>query len=87
MPSRDWAAFAVAAWMVYVARGHDTAGRPLPLDDPLADRLRAAAAGPDGGLVERLLGVSEVFDPELQDSAVLRALLTGHVEHLLARVP
>jgi fructuronate reductase len=78
-----WAAMAVAAWMVYVARGRDAAGRALPLDDPLADRLRATAAGSDGGLVERMLAVDEVFDPELRDSAVLRALLTERVEELL----
>ncbi|WP_433560198.1 mannitol dehydrogenase family protein [Pseudonocardia xinjiangensis] len=78
-----WAAMAVAAWMVYVARGRDAAGRALPLDDPLADRLRAAAAGSDGGLVERMLAVDEVFDPELRDSEVLRSLLTERVEELL----
>ncbi|NMH80387.1 mannitol dehydrogenase family protein [Pseudonocardia xinjiangensis] len=78
-----WAAMAVAAWMVYVARGRDAAGRALPLDDPLADRLRAAAAGSDGGLVERMLAVDEVFDPELRDSEVLRSLLAERVEELL----
>jgi fructuronate reductase len=78
-----WAALAVAAWMVYVARERDAAGHPLPVDDPLADRLRLAAAGPDGGLVERMLDVEEVFDPELRDSTVFRALLTDGVEELL----
>jgi fructuronate reductase len=66
-----------------VARGRDAAGRPLPLDDPLADRLRAAATGADHGLVERMLAVDEVFDPELRDSAVFRTLLTERVEELL----
>ncbi len=74
-----FAALAVAAWMVYVARGTDAAGRPLPLDDPLAGELRAAATGPAAGLVDRLLAVDRVFDAELRDSAVLRALLTEHV--------
>ncbi|HEY4422122.1 MAG TPA: mannitol dehydrogenase family protein, partial [Pseudonocardia sp.] len=78
-----WAALAVAAWMVYVAREHDALGRPLPLDDPLADRLRAAAAGPQGGLVERMLAVEEVFDPELRDSAVFRGLIAEGVKELL----
>jgi fructuronate reductase len=37
-----WVALAVAAWMVYAARGTDRLGRPLPLGDPLAQRLTAA---------------------------------------------
>ncbi|WP_232662799.1 mannitol dehydrogenase family protein [Pseudonocardia sp. TRM90224] len=77
-----WAALAVAAWMVYVARGADVNGTPLPLDDPLADRLRAAAAGPQGGLVDRMLGVREVFDEELAESQTFRALLQAHVAEL-----
>ena len=78
-----WAALAVAAWMVYVARERDAIGRPLPLDDPLADRLRTAAAGPESGLVERMLAVEEVFDPELRDSAVFQGLLAEGVKELL----
>jgi fructuronate reductase len=80
-----WAAFTLAAWMAYVAAGRDARGRPLPLDDPLADRLRAAAAGPPARLAERLLGVSQVFDEELRDSAVLRRLLDEHLGRLLLR--
>jgi fructuronate reductase len=81
-----WAALAVAAWMVYVGRGTDSAGRPLPLDDPLADRLRSVAADGEGpALVDNLLGVREVFDAELASSQTLRALLTEHVEALSAR--
>ena len=34
---------ALAAWLRFLA-GRDEAGRELPLDDPLAPRLRAAAA-------------------------------------------
>jgi fructuronate reductase len=81
-----WAALAVAAWMVYVGRGTDAAGRPLPLDDPLADRLRTAAGDGEGrALVDNLLGVREVFDSELASSGTLRELLTEHVEALSAR--
>jgi fructuronate reductase len=79
-----WAALGVAAWMVYVARGRDATGRLLPLDDPLAERLRTEAAGPESGLVDRLLGLDEIFDEELRDSATLRALLTDAVAGLLA---
>ncbi|WP_327196940.1 hypothetical protein [Sphingopyxis sp. Root214] len=38
---------AIAAWIAFLRSDH-------PLDDPLADRLREAAAGPDA--IERLLG-------------------------------
>lgn len=82
-----WAAFTLAAWMAYVAAGRDAHGRPLPLDDPLADRLRAAAAGPPAELAGRMLEVPEVFDPELRDSAVLRDLLDDHLARLLHAVP
>ena len=71
--------------MAYVAVGVDVRGRPLPLDDPLAGTLRAAldgAAGP-AGIVEALLGVPEVFGPDLRDSPVLRALLVDQVAALL----
>jgi fructuronate reductase len=78
-----WAALAVAAWMVYVARERDALGRPLPLDDPLAERLRSAAAGPESGLVDRVLAVEEVFDAELRESRVFRDLLAEHVGELL----
>jgi fructuronate reductase len=80
-----WAALTLAAWMAYVAVGEDAAGRPLPLDDPLADRLRAAASGPVRGLAGRMLGVGEVFDDELRESGVLRGLLEEHLEQLVGR--
>jgi fructuronate reductase len=77
-----WAALAVAAWMVFVGRGTDRAGRPLPLSDPIADRLRTAAgSGPDG-LVDRLLRVRAVFDEDLASSSVFADLLREHVGRL-----
>jgi fructuronate reductase len=36
-------ALALAAWVMHLS-GHDEAGRPVPLDDPLADALRALHA-------------------------------------------
>jgi fructuronate reductase len=84
----EWAALGVAAWMVYVAVGRDRNGRPLPLDDPLADRLReATGSGREaGGVVSGLLGVSEVFDPDLAESTAFRESLTVHVKALLGAV-
>lgn len=81
-----WAALAVAGWMAYVARGQDDRGRPLPLDDPLADRLRAAASGAGGPkeLAERMLAVEEVFDADLRENAAFVALLADHLTGLLS---
>jgi fructuronate reductase len=81
----EWAALGVAAWMVYVARGEDALGRPLPLDDPLADRLRAAARGVTGArvLVDRLLAIEPVFGGDLAAAPGLRSLLVDHVDRLL----
>lgn len=81
------AALAVAAWMTYVARGRDVHGRDLPLDDPLADRLRAAAAADAGDpprLVDSLLRVEEIFGADLPEHDGFRAALTDHVARLTA---
>ncbi|MEV6270417.1 mannitol dehydrogenase family protein [Kribbella sp. NPDC051936] len=70
---------AVAAWMVYVQRTPD-------LDDPQADRLKAAVAGvaEPGALVDALLAVDSIFTPDLRDSALFRDLLVDHVSSLQA---
>ncbi|WP_250002858.1 mannitol dehydrogenase family protein [Actinoplanes sp. M2I2] len=72
-----WAALVVAAWMRFV-QGVADDGSPLPLDDPLADRIRARLAAspatPDG-VVEALLGLDTVFHPALAEDAELRAAL------------
>lgn len=73
-----WAALALAGWMRFVT-GRDDRGAPLPLDDPLAERLGATAASaqPHGprALAEALLGIAEVFPEELRDDPVLLDLL------------
>ncbi|MFC6156397.1 mannitol dehydrogenase family protein [Kribbella jiaozuonensis] len=70
---------AVAAWMVYVLRTPD-------LDDPQADKLKAAVAGVSepAKLVDALLAVDSIFTPDLRDSTVFRELLVEHVSSLLA---
>ncbi|MFD0783974.1 mannitol dehydrogenase family protein, partial [Micromonospora azadirachtae] len=78
---------AVAAWMAYVARGRDARGRELPLDDPLSDRLRAAAAAGAGDpkrLVGSLLQVEEVFGTDLPEQEGFRGVLVDHVARLTA---
>jgi fructuronate reductase len=81
-----WATLAVAAWMACVVAGTDARGRPLDLEDPLAERLRDAAEGSSDatGVVDRLLGVREVFDAELAGSEVFRSMLAEDVAELLA---
>ncbi|WP_127507480.1 mannitol dehydrogenase family protein [Actinoplanes solisilvae] len=72
-----WAALVVAAWMRYV-QGVTDDGRSLPLDDPLADRIRArladAPATPEG-VVDALLSLDTVFTPDLADDPELRTTL------------
>jgi fructuronate reductase len=69
---------ALAVWLRFLA-DRDEAGRDLPLDDPLATRLRAAVMpGADGlaALVRTALAVEEVFDPDLGRDAALEEELT-----------
>ena len=81
------AALLVAAWMVFIHRGRDVNGRPLVLDDPLADVLREAAAGPETGLADRLLAVREIFPADLAGHPGFRAAVTDAVRRLLSEVP
>ncbi len=79
-----WGALVVAAWMRYV-QGSTDAGRPLPLDDPLADRIRerlATAAATPAGVVDALLGLDTVFAPELSGDDVIRTLLVEWLTEL-----
>lgn len=77
-------ALAIAAWMRYVSAGHDDQGRPLTIDDPLAERLRTAAGGASSGaqLVGSLLGLAEVFPPQVSGHEAFRQLLVQDVTDL-----
>jgi fructuronate reductase len=66
------ATLAVAAWMRFVAGTGDD-GRTLPLDDPLADEIRAALAGG----VDGLLGLRAVFPAEFAEDAELRSAVVS----------
>jgi pimeloyl-ACP methyl ester carboxylesterase len=71
--------WAIAAWMRFAA-GTDERGGTLPLDDPLAARLRPIAAGTGDATdtVRALLGVREVFGEDLAgDEALVAALATA----------
>jgi fructuronate reductase len=61
---------AVAAWIRYCS-GTDERGGPLPLDDPLAARLRAAASTGDArATVRTMLAIDEVFGDAAADEAL-----------------
>jgi fructuronate reductase len=80
------AALVVAGWMAYVARAADDASG-LPLDDPLADVLRARVADADGSaarLVDGLLALRQVFGEDLPQHDDLRRLLVEQVGRLQA---
>ncbi|BBH71371.1 mannitol dehydrogenase [Actinoplanes sp. OR16] len=69
-----WAGLFLAAWMRF-ARGYADSGAPLPLDDPMASRIRESlSAVPDtpNGVTSALLGLTEVFPPSLAGDDVLR---------------
>jgi fructuronate reductase len=78
------ACLAVAGWMRFVTAGASDDGVPLPLDDPLAGRLRsvAATASTPAAIVEALLTLGEVFPPDLADNPTFRALLTEALDAL-----
>lgn len=82
--SARWCALVVAAWMRFVV-GYADDGTALPLDDPLAGRIRAALAtggGTPGGAVDALLGLREVFPAEVAEDAEVRAEITGWLTDL-----
>jgi fructuronate reductase len=73
-----WGALVLAAWMRF-AQGRTDGGAELPLDDPLAERIRKALSvsrdTPDG-VVEALFGLTEVFPAELATDDTVRELVT-----------
>jgi len=76
----EHAALVVAAWAAYVRAASSgtlvVAGRRVPLDDPLADVLAAAVAGPPARLADRLLAVEPVFG-DLAEHAGFRAAVAS----------
>ncbi|WP_087510126.1 mannitol dehydrogenase family protein [Cellulomonas iranensis] len=78
------AAHAVAGWVAYVraAAAGDlvVGGQAVALDDPVADRLAAAATGPDP--VEGLLALRDVFPAEVAGSTAFRAAVRAALRDL-----
>ena len=74
------ATLGLAAWIRFVSAGVSDSGQPLALEDPLADRLRTAAASPRG-VMAGLFEVREVFG-DLGDDPAVRDLVAGHLDTL-----
>ncbi len=74
---------AIAAWMRWQG-GVDDTGKPFPVDDPLADRTRAALAGcaTPADRVAALLGIEAIFPPALAADHTLVEALAGHLDRL-----
>ena len=81
-----FAVLAVAGWMRHVSAARTDAGDPLPVDDPLADRLRSAVGGATdpAAVADALLGVPEVFGTDLREDDGLRRSLQGALHDLTA---
>jgi fructuronate reductase len=80
----DRLALGVAGWMRYVT-GVDEKGRAIDVRDPLATRLRtiAEAAGPAAErLVPALLGLQEVFGPDLGKNSAFADAVTQKLARL-----
>lgn len=77
----DGLLLAVAAWMRYVG-GLDEAGEAIDVQDPLADRLRAAHGGTTRQTVHDLLSIRSIFDADLaaQIETPLNGLYAGLVD-------
>jgi fructuronate reductase len=79
------AALGVAAWMRFVSARRSDDGRELPVDDPLADAIAARLGGrtAPAEVVDRLLGMEEIFAPELAADGVWRDLLHERLAQLV----
>jgi fructuronate reductase len=78
------ATLGVAAWMRVISARHSDSGRPLDVEDPLADAIaqRLGARTAPHQVVDRLLSLREIFSEELAGDARLRDLLVEHLERL-----
>jgi fructuronate reductase len=79
-----FACLGVAAWMRYVWAARAEDGSPLPVDDPMADRLRELTASADTAeaAADALLSLDDVFGPDLPANETFRALVTDSLEAL-----
>jgi fructuronate reductase len=80
------AALGVAGWMRFVSARRSDGGRPLPVDDPLADEIGRRLRGREDptSVVDTLLAMPEIFGAELAGDPVVCELLYDHLGRLIA---
>ncbi len=72
----------IAAWMIWT-RGVDLQGRPIKVQDPLAERLATCWGAGVSETVDRYLKLTEVFPPSLAAQDAFRKSLHEVLESLL----
>ena len=79
-----YATLGVAAWMRFVSARRSDGGRPLMVEDPLAEAIgrRLGDRREPGEVVDGLLAMREIFSDELGGDPVVRELLVEHLEML-----
>ena len=78
------ATLGVAAWMRFVSARRSDSGRPLTVDDPLAEEIAQRLRGREepAPVVDTLLAMTQIFDEELAADAQWRALLIDQLTAL-----
>jgi fructuronate reductase len=80
-----FASLGVAAWMRFVSARRSDGGRELAVDDPLEGEIADRLAGREDAapVVDALLSMSQIFDPELAADEAWRRLLADLLESLI----
>ncbi len=78
------ATLGVAAWMRFVSARRSDDGRPLTIDDPLADEIARRLAGREqaAAVAGELLSMHQVFDPDLAADVQWRTELVDQLQAL-----
>ncbi|MGZ4246215.1 MAG: mannitol dehydrogenase family protein [Solirubrobacteraceae bacterium] len=79
------ASLGVAAWMRLVSARRSDSGRALAVDDPLEGEIARRLGGHEeaGPVVDALLSMPQIFDPELAGDDGWRAMLVDLLEALI----
>ena len=80
-----FAALGVAAWMRFVSARRSDGDRELAVDDPLEGEIADWLAGREDAapVVDALLSMSQIFDPELAVDEAWRGMLVDLLESLI----
>ena len=80
-----FASLGVAAWMRFVSARRSDGGRQLAVDDPLEGEIADRLAGREDAapVVDALLSMTQIFNPELAADETWRGLLADLLESLI----